>query len=463
MLNMGNLCAYFRNMRMPRHMVLLFSTILLIVLGVLGWNGCQMAQLEKKAVREQAEQIIQAIALKFQYANFTSRNMAYLYSKADAEERIAFAAGITHNKGKIGLFFDDPPPRNDKKVPVINMRKMAAQTIYKPELVNSIDQYKTAFFDSLQHNNLPLRYALHREKGNDRLSHPYALASAPFIINVLDPIVYHIDYDITGNTIFHRMLPYLFISLFIVLLLCGAFRFYIRSYQAQIQMIRFREALFGNITHELKTPLSSLQLIFESAGKQVTDSTAMISKEHFDFAGTELKRMQLLADKILSFGKLTPEQFDLNKTYVHLDAIIRESIGIMQLSITGHPITCQLKQDVMIPGDKILLTNMLTTILDNAIKYTDTRPEVTVLLDKTGHDAVIRIQDNGIGIPSAYHKKIFEPFFRIPTGNTHVVKGHGLGLSFVAQVVKLHSGTIDLHSAPGKGTLFTIILPSGKV
>lgn len=463
MLNMGNFCAYFRIMRLPRHMVVLFCSILLIVPGVLGWNGYQVMQLEKKAVQEQADQIIQAIALKFQYANFTNRNMAYLYSKEDAVERIAFAAGITQNKGKIGFFFDDTPPRKDKKVPVINMRKMAAQTVYKPELVQSIDQYKTALLDSLQQKDLQLRYTLHREKGNDRLSHSYTMTSTPFIINVLDPVVYHVDYYITGSTIFHRMLPYLLISLLIILLLCGALRFYVRSYQAQIQMIRFREALFGNITHELKTPLSSLQLIFESAGKQVTDTAATISKEHVDFAGTELKRMQLLVDKILSFGKLTPEQFDLDKTYLHLDEIIRESIYIMQLNTAARqPVAYQPGEDVIIPGDKVLLTNMLTMILDNALKYANTQPEVTIALNKAGQDAVICIRDNGIGIAPVYHKKVFEPFFRIPTGNTHAVKGHGLGLSFVAQVIRLHNGTIDLNSTPGKGTTFTITLPSGK-
>lgn len=447
-------------------MAVLLLVIIVTVTGLLAWNGYQMWRLEWRAAAEQTERIVKGLALDFQYRNFTTANMAYLYTMDDAQERMAFAAGITQNRGKIGMYFDDPKDSTQttassgKKTPVIDMKREAARNIYRPELVATIQQYRQAFDDSLQKKNIRLQYKLHQEKAQkDNDHHTYTSFSSPFVINVLDPVVYHIDYTISTGTVFRRMLSYFVICLFVLLMMGSICFFYLRSYKMQLQMVQFREALFSNITHELKTPLSSLQLIMESAAGKDGNDEVTISREHLGFADSELKRMQLLVDKILSFGKMTPEQFELNKIYVNLDEVIREAINSLQLPASTPGVTCTIFHDIAIPGDRVLLINMLTTILDNAFKYSGNSSPVSISLERSDDDdAIIRIKDQGPGIAPAYHQKIFEPFFRIPSGNTHDVKGHGLGLSFAMQVARLHQGIITVDSKPGEGATFIIAI-----
>ena len=459
----------FAIMNRPKHLFLLFVLTLGTTVGLLGWSGYQMMQLERHALEEQADRIMKGVAVKLQYANFTASSIANGYNKKDIAERIAFAAGITQNQGKIGMYFDDDTLEEKEQVraatkivPVLHMKDIAGQFGQQRLLVKTVVDYKLALQDSLGKSNIGIHYILYRQsRTKHSISQKTAVTSSPLIINVLDPVVYYIDYTVLPGTILDKMKSYVIVCVLILAMVCAAFIFYIRSYKVQMQMVQFREALFSNITHELKTPLSSLQLIVESVGKEVVNEHAMISKNYVDFAGSELKRMKLLVDKILSFGKMNMDQFELNKTYVQLDKIVEESLSIMQLSMNAAQIDFRKQNGFTLLCDEVLLTNMLTSLLDNALKYNTQIPKIVIELTLRNTQAVISISDNGIGIPGIYHKKIFEPFFRVPTGDAHDVKGHGLGLSFAAQVVKLHGGAIGVDSNE-QGTTFTITIPNAR-
>ena len=112
-----------------------------------------------------------------------------------------------------------------------------------------------------------------------------------------------------------------------------------------------------------------------------------------------------------------------------------------------------------VPGSAIHLTNVVHNLIDNALKYCDVKPHLIIGLQDAGHEVVLSVKDNGIGIPAAWQKRVFEKFFRMPTGDVHTIKGYGLGLSYVASVVQAHKGHIDLKSTPGEGSIFTIHLP----
>ena len=114
----------------------------------------------------------------------------------------------------------------------------------------------------------------------------------------------------------------------------------------------------------------------------------------------------------------------------------------------------------VIEGNSALLSNALTNLLDNAIKFSDAGARIEVWLQNIGHEITLSVKDNGPGIDPAFHQQIFEKFFRVPKGDVHTVKGYGLGLNYVNSVVRLHNGTIDLISAPEKGSEFTIKFPT---
>ncbi len=117
-------------------------------------------------------------------------------------------------------------------------------------------------------------------------------------------------------------------------------------------------------------------------------------------------------------------------------------------------------ENVMIVGDKSHLGNALRNLIDNAIKYSKEKPELNIKTSNMGQSLIVVVSDKGIGIEKEYQRKVFEKFFRVPTGDIHDVKGFGLGLAYVKKIIELHGGTIDLQSEKGKGTTFTITIPN---
>jgi signal transduction histidine kinase len=112
-------------------------------------------------------------------------------------------------------------------------------------------------------------------------------------------------------------------------------------------------------------------------------------------------------------------------------------------------------------GDKTQLANAVCNLIDNAIKYSKQQPEIWVQTFNGDKDLILVISDNGIGIEKKYQEKVFDKFFRVPTGNVHDIKGFGLGLAYTKKIVELHGGTIELGSEKENGTTFTITLPNG--
>ncbi|HNU43066.1 MAG TPA: HAMP domain-containing sensor histidine kinase, partial [Cyclobacteriaceae bacterium] len=151
----------------------------------------------------------------------------------------------------------------------------------------------------------------------------------------------------------------------------------------------------------------------------------------------------------------TAEPVDLhqviNQVIDSMKLVFKKQNAIVNFSTEG--------RDFSLLGGASHLTSVIYNLLDNALKYSLVNPNINIHLQENKETLTIRIQDNGIGIASEYKTKVFEKFFRVPTGDVHNIKGYGLGLSYVDSVIKSHKGTIEVESEPGKGSTFIIRLP----
>lgn len=391
--------------------------------------------------------------------------MVEMLTDEDFDQKMAFAAGFTQNMASIGVHFDDDTLKQHtgkQKVPPLKIDKdfFEANNITRDTThVKTMRHFDSAFRAALDSQQLAIEYSLRMYIRQDSATPPDSMSSRAFIIDAMYPKIHRVVYAIPHTLIWQRMLPYTVSGIFVMMLVTSAFIFYRRSYRMQMQMAQFKESLFSNITHELKTPVSSLQLILDAANDNEGTEVTM-SKQHVSFARSELNRMKLNIDKILSVGKLNSREFELDKELVNLDGVIIDSIDVMGITLAQRNGSINYKPTgkVNVLGDRILLMNMLTIVIDNAIKYNVNEAIINIALKRDETNAIITIEDNGIGIPAQYHKRIFEPFFRVPTGNRHDVKGHGLGLSFTKQVVALHKGSISVESS-GRGSTFIITIP----
>ena len=236
---------------------------------------------------------------------------------------------------------------------------------------------------------------------------------------------------------------------------------------AIIQMLRqkkitsIRTDFVNNITHELKTPISTISL----ASQMLNDKSIPNESKNYDHLSTviadESKRLSQQVEKILQMaifdrGKLMIKFKELD---IHelANTVVRNML--IQIKNKNGQIVKNLDATNSIAEvDEVHFTNVLFNLIDNAIKYSNGRPDITISTTDTPDGLSISIQDRGIGITKAEQKRIFDQFYRVPTGNVHNVKGFGLGLAYVRNVVKAHNGTIEVESEPGRGTRFTIFL-----
>jgi len=219
----------------------------------------------------------------------------------------------------------------------------------------------------------------------------------------------------------------------------------------------------NNMTHEFKTPLTNIAL----AGKMMTkDSTIHQEGKIKHYTGIileENEKLRLQVEQVLSMTALERGEIPLQKRKLDLHQLIIDSSKSISIQIENEQGTLNLNLNAnkfVIMGDKTHLTNALSNLIDNAIKYSKGKPELSIQTFNSDHNIIVIISDKGIGIEKEYQKKVFDKFFRVPTGDVHDVKGFGLGLAYVKKIIEMHQGTIELQSEKGRGTTFTILLPN---
>lgn len=219
----------------------------------------------------------------------------------------------------------------------------------------------------------------------------------------------------------------------------------------------------NNMTHEFKTPLTNIALASKMLMKDSTNKQPDKIKHYSEIILEENEKLNLQIEQVLSMTALERGEIPLQKMELDFHQLINDTlkcIGIQIENQQGNIKLNLLAEIFVILGDKTHLTNALCNLIDNAIKYAKEKPDITIHTYNRGKFLVMEVSDNGIGIEKKYQKKVFDKFFRIPTGDIHNVKGFGLGLAYVKKIVEIHQGIIEIKSEPNKGTIFTISLPN---
>ena len=259
-----------------------------------------------------------------------------------------------------------------------------------------------------------------------------------------------------------QIAPELLFALFVTALTCGAFVLVYGSLKRQQRLVELKDTFISNITHELKTPVATVGVALEAMRNFSAMDKPQLTRDYLDIAMKEVNRLAAMTDNILNTSVLEAGNNDIKKDPVNLQTLFQEVIASMNVLASGRGASIAYEtegDDFVITGDAALLANMLSNLLDNAIKYSDKEARVLVSLGSSGRALTLRVKDNGPGIDPAFHNQIYDKFFRVPKGDVHTVKGYGLGLNYVRSVVRLHHGTIDLDSSREKGTEFIIKFP----
>ena len=230
----------------------------------------------------------------------------------------------------------------------------------------------------------------------------------------------------------------------------------------QKKMSEIKSDFINNMTHEFKTPLATISLAVDALRneKVIKDRTKWLYFNNI--IKDENKRMNKHVETILQAALMEKQEFKLNLQPVHVHEILLQIVDNIQLQLQEKNGKIELMLNAAkdnLTVDEVHFTNIISNLIDNALKYSKENLLIKVITHKTPKHFIIQVQDNGIGMSKETVKRVFEKFYRAHTGNIHNVKGFGLGMSYVKSVVDAHKGKVKVESILGKGSTFTIEIP----
>lgn len=247
-------------------------------------------------------------------------------------------------------------------------------------------------------------------------------------------------------------------TLIIVIAYSGAIHQLIR----QKQISEIKTDFINNMTHEFKTPIATINLALDAIqNPKILDNSEKV-RQYLQMIRDENKRMHAQVENVLRISKLEKNQLEISKDTVEIHDIVEEAIAHVSLMVEnrgGYINTHFDAERSEVLANEFHFTNVLVNILDNAIKYSSDSPKIDVFTETVKNNILIKVQDQGMGMSKAVLKRIFEKFYREHTGNIHNVKGHGLGLAYVKNIVEDHQGVVYVESEKDKGSTFFIKLP----
>lgn len=277
----------------------------------------------------------------------------------------------------------------------------------------------------------------------------------------LGPLQLRVYFPDLGRHLIKSIVGAFVLSGVMLLFIAIGLAYVMRSVIKSKKLVRIRRELMNNLTHELKTPISTIGLASEALG----DSDLKLNEEqknyYISMIRGENKRLGVLVEKVLQASLSDSKSLKLYPVELNIHDVIKDVVRnvAMQVRKQGGKIELFLKAtNPIIRADKIHITNVIFNLLDNAIKYSPDGAQIEIISNQTEDGVELLVKDNGVGIPKEYIGKVFERLFRVPTGNVHDVKGFGLGLSYVKTVIERHGGVIYVESEVDKGSTFVVKL-----
>ncbi|MEM6394810.1 MAG: HAMP domain-containing sensor histidine kinase [Bacteroidota bacterium] len=295
------------------------------------------------------------------------------------------------------------------------------------------------------------------------------LSASPFHIVLFDdrtgigPGTLYLEFSGKDYHIWSSLYPILGLTALLLFVILGCFVYAIQTILRQKKLSAMKVDFINNMTHEFKTPIATISLAADSiTNPKISGNPEKVAK----FAGIikqENKRMNNQVEKVLQMAKIDRKKVRLKISLVDINEVVESAATNISLQVEpkGGTVRTLLEADnAIVEGDQTHLVSVINNLLDNANKYTPEKPKIVVETKQHKNGVLVSVSDNGIGMNKETRKRIFDPFYRVFNGNRHDVKGFGLGLAYVKNIIEQHGGTIKVKSAPERGSKFTIFLPT---
>ncbi len=264
------------------------------------------------------------------------------------------------------------------------------------------------------------------------------------------------------SMIMKQMVVWLGLSALFIIVLILSFYFTIIFFLRQKKLSEMKSDFVNNMTHEFKTPISTISLASEMLMnkkiQQDPEKAARYAKVIYD----ENARLQSQVEEVLRIALLDKGEIKIKNKEVDVHKLITKTVHSFNLTVkqrNGMIQTIFYARKFILSVDRDHVRNVLSNLIDNAIKYSPEAPEISITTRNNNTGIIISVEDKGIGISHKNQKDIFKKLYRVPTGNIHNEKGFGLGLYYVKSIVEMHGGNVKLSSEPGKGSRFDVFLP----
>ncbi len=304
-------------------------------------------------------------------------------------------------------------------------------------------------------------------KGSD----PARLMNSTFVVNLMPNNVFmherllSVYFPTETNFLLFKLRFILLTSLLLLTIIIAGFYYAISTILQQKKLSDVKNDFINNMTHEFKTPISTISLASEVLGDNTISKTAETVQKYLGIIRSENKRLGTLVETVLQAALLDKGELKLRKQETDIHQVITDVVQSLHLQLQSKKgkVTLNLNAHrYSLLADRMHICNIIYNLTDNALKYCKAEPRIEISTESTAEGITITVKYNGIGISREQQKKVFETFYRVPTGNVHNVKGFGLGLSYVKAVAEKHGGNVRVESEPGIGSSFIVYLPFEK-